>query len=138
VWPTVWRMSLTVCISYLATLPTAISADLTPPPPDAVAPVAEDIGTQFEARFGVFDHGVGSAERNTVDINGSIVTPRLQTRCTGICGLLSARFQLGGAANLASRTSFGDCACLTSSTISPSVISVSATTAFRPPRLNSM
>jgi transcriptional regulator of acetoin/glycerol metabolism len=40
---------------------------------------------------------------------------------------------------LAARSLAGTyCACLTSSTISPSVISVSATTALRPPRLNSM
>jgi hypothetical protein len=28
-------------------------------------------------RLGVFDHGVGSIEHNTFDINGAIVTPRL-------------------------------------------------------------
>jgi hypothetical protein len=105
VWPTVWGMSLTVCILYLATLPTAKSADLTPA--DAVAPVVGDIGTQFEARFGVFDHGVGSAERNTVDINGSIVTPRLKLGVSGYAAYFLPRFQLGGAANLAGRTSFG-------------------------------
>jgi Lipid A 3-O-deacylase (PagL) len=103
VWPTVWRLSLTVCISYLATLPIAKGADLTPPPPGAVA----DPGTQFEARFGVFDHGVGSAERNTVDINGSFVTPRLNLGIPGYGAYLLPRFQLGGAANLAGRTSFG-------------------------------
>jgi Lipid A 3-O-deacylase (PagL) len=100
-------MSLTVCISYLATLLTAKSANLTPPPPGAVAPVAGEIGTQLEARFGVFDHGVGSAERNTVDINGSIVTPRLKLGVSGYAAYFLPRFQLGGAANLAGRTSFG-------------------------------
>jgi lipid A 3-O-deacylase len=105
--PTIWRMSLAVCISYLATLPTAKGADLTPPPPGAVAPVVADTGTQFEARFGVFDHGVGSAERNTVDINGSFVTPRLNVGVPGYWAYLLPRFQLGGAANLAGRTSFG-------------------------------
>ena len=100
-------MSLTVCISYLATLLTAKSANLTPPPPGAVAPVAGEIGTQFEARFGVFDHGVGSTERNTVDINGSIVTPRLKLGVSGYAAYFLPRFQLGGAANLAGRTSFG-------------------------------
>jgi lipid A 3-O-deacylase len=105
--PTIWRLSLTICISYLATLPVAKSADLTPPPWGAVAPGVADTGTQFEARFGVFDHGVGSIERNTVDINGSFVTPRLNLDVPGYWAYLVPRFQLGGAANLAGRTSFG-------------------------------
>jgi hypothetical protein len=74
-----------------------------PQSPGAVA----DPGTQFEARFGLFEHGVGSAERNTVDINGSFVTPRLNLGIPGYWGYLIPRFQLGGAANLAGRTSFG-------------------------------
>jgi hypothetical protein len=63
--------------------------------------------SQLEAPFGVFDHGVGSAERNTVDINGSIVTPRLNVGAPGYWAYLLPRFQLGGAADLAGRTSFG-------------------------------
>jgi hypothetical protein len=57
-------------------------------------------GDGFEARFGVFDHGVG----NTVDINGSILTPRLNFGVPGYWAFLLPRFQLGGAVNLAGRT----------------------------------
>jgi len=63
-------------------------------------------GDHLEARFGAFDHGVGSAERNTVDINGSIVTPRLNVGAPGYWAYLLPRFQLGGAVNLAGRISF--------------------------------
>ena len=66
-----------------------------------------DPGNFFEARFGVFAHGIGSAEQGTVDLNGSVVTPRIVPGVTGVFSLVVPRVHLGGAVNLSDRTSFG-------------------------------
>ena len=101
-------MLLAVSILYPFTALTSHGADLSPPLLGTAVPiVVDDVGTHFEARMGVFDHGVGSAERNTVDINGSFVTPRLNVPATGYWAYFIPRLQLGGAANLEGRTSFG-------------------------------
>jgi lipid A 3-O-deacylase len=73
--------------------------------PTGPAPVL-DPANLFEARFGVFAHGVGSVEEGTVDLNGSIVTPRILPGVTGAWSFLVPRVHFGGAANLSDRTSF--------------------------------
>jgi hypothetical protein len=92
----------------------AKSADL-PPPTSAAAdtaivpvlPVSSYApGSQFEARFGLFADGIGSAEQGTADLNGSFLTPRLNVGAPGYLAYLLPRFQLGGAVNLSGRTSF--------------------------------
>ena len=112
-WSTVWIAALTTAFAYLAAVPSARSADLPAPGPVAIPATPVDLpastpgpGDYFEVRFGAFDHGVGSVERNTVDINGSILTPRLNVGVPGYWAYLLPRFQLGGAVNLAGRTSF--------------------------------
>ena len=105
---TIGRVLLAVCILYLATALIAKGADLPLPPPGASPPIFVDaVGTRFEARLGVFNHGVDSPEHNTIDINGSIVTPRLNFGIQGYGAYFLPRFQFGGAANLSGRTSFG-------------------------------
>jgi lipid A 3-O-deacylase len=73
--------------------------------PTGPAP-AVDPANFFEVRFGVFAHGVGSAEQGTVDLNGSIVTPRILPGVTGVFSVLVPRVHFGGAVNLSDRTSF--------------------------------
>jgi lipid A 3-O-deacylase len=97
-WSTVWIAALAAAFVYLAAAPSAKSEDLLAPTPTP--------GGQIEVRFGAFDHGVGSAEHNTVDINGSVLTPRLNLGVSGYWAYLLPRFQVGGAVNLAGRTSF--------------------------------
>jgi lipid A 3-O-deacylase len=63
-------------------------------------------GNQFEARFGAFAAGVGSAEQGTFDLNASLLTPRLNPGLQGYAAYLLPRLQFGGALNLAGRTSF--------------------------------
>lgn len=65
-----------------------------------------DPANRFEARFGVFAHGVGSVERNTVDINGEIVSPRLLPGVAGFWSYFVPRAHLGASGNLSGRTSF--------------------------------
>ncbi len=78
--------------------------------PVAVAPsgpgTIRDIGGFFGARFGVFAHGIGSVEQGTIDLNGSLVTPRILPGVTGWVSYLIPRIHVGGAANLSDRTSF--------------------------------
>jgi lipid A 3-O-deacylase len=74
--------------------------------PTGPAPLP-DSGNFFEARFGVFAHGIGSVEEGTVDLNGSVVTPRLVPGVTGAFGFVVPRVHFGGAVNLSDRTSFG-------------------------------
>lgn len=71
-----------------------------------LAPVATDPADSFEARLGVFAHGVGSVEQGTVDINGEVVSPRLSFGATGPWTFLIPRVHVGGSVNLGSRTSF--------------------------------
>jgi Lipid A 3-O-deacylase (PagL) len=110
-----WLAWSVACFVYLAADLNAKSADFpstapaVPAIPDQsalfVSP-AGGPGTQFEARFGLFYHGVGSNEHNTFDLNGSVLSPRLDLGVTGYWAYFLPRFQLGGAANLSGRTSF--------------------------------
>lgn len=64
-----------------------------------------DPANRFEARFGVFAHGVGGAEQNTVSLNGEVVTPRLFYATGSWWAYFVPRFHAGGFVNLAGRTS---------------------------------
>jgi hypothetical protein len=72
-----------------------------------LSPVPIDPANRFEVRAGVFAHGVGSVEKDTVDFNGSFVTPRLPLAVGDFWAFLVPRFEIGGAANFSGRTSFG-------------------------------
>ncbi|MBN8956387.1 MAG: hypothetical protein J0H17_07360 [Rhizobiales bacterium] len=72
-----------------------------------LSPVPIDPANRFEVRFGAFAHGVGSVERDTVDFNGSFVTPRLPIATNDFWAFIVPRFEIGGAANVSGRTSFG-------------------------------
>jgi len=88
----------------------AHAADISAPPsgaPWAVPVAITDPADRWEARFGVFAHGVGSVEQGTIDLNGSIVSPRLSFGATGWWTFLIPRVEVGGAWNLSNRTSFG-------------------------------
>jgi hypothetical protein len=63
-----------------------------------------DPADRWEARFGVFAHGIGSAESDTVDLNGEIATPRLPLGVTGFWSFLVPRIHFGGSLNLSGRT----------------------------------
>jgi hypothetical protein len=67
---------------------------------------ATDPGDRWEARFGVFAHGVGSVESGTVDLNGEFATPRLPLGVTGFWSYFVPRVHVGGSVNLSGRTSF--------------------------------
>lgn len=72
--------------------------------PAYVTPVVPlDPANRFEARFGAFAHGVGSAEHNTVDLNGEFLTPRLFAP-EGPWAFLVPRLGAGGLLNLNGRT----------------------------------
>jgi len=72
------------------------------------APSMTDPGAMWDVRFGVFAHGVTGVEAGTVDLNGSIVSPRLNLfGLTGPWVYLAPRFQLGGSWNLSGRTNVG-------------------------------
>jgi lipid A 3-O-deacylase len=110
---TVWIAALIAAFAYVAAVPSSRGADLPAPGPIATPTMPVDLpaptpgpGDQFEGRFGVFYHGFGSPEGNTVDLNSSILTPRLNVGAPGYWAYLLPRFQLGGAVNLAGRTSF--------------------------------
>jgi lipid A 3-O-deacylase len=110
---TVWIAALIAAFAYVAAVPSSRGADLPAPGPVATPTTPLDLpastpspGDQFEGRFGVFDHGVSSPEGHTVDINGSFLTPRLNVGVPGYWAYFLPRFQLGGAVNLARRTSF--------------------------------
>jgi opacity protein-like surface antigen len=84
----------------------AQAADLSMPVPSLTkpwAPPSVDPANRWEARFGVFAHGVGSVENGTVDLNGEFVSPRL-FYATGTWGFLVPRIALGGMLNLSGRT----------------------------------
>ena len=80
--------------------------------PDLVAPqfttptLASDSARHWEARFGVFAHGLGGREKGTVDLDGEVVSPRLFARHTGFWSWFIPRLHLGGSVNLSERTSF--------------------------------
>jgi hypothetical protein len=73
------------------------------PPPEANSPVAID-PYRYELRFGAFWHGVGSFEKNTVDLGGEIVSPRLPIGIGQWWAALVPRLHLGGSVNLSQRT----------------------------------
>jgi hypothetical protein len=108
-----WIAAVTGCVAYVAAALPGMSADL-PPLAGAAIPAGSldqpapmlGPGDRFEARFGPFYHGVGSSEKNTFDLNGSILTPRLNLGVPGYWAFFLPRFQLGGAVNLEGRTSF--------------------------------
>lgn len=81
-------------------MPAAVPA---PPPPQPSPP---NIGDSFEARFGAYAAGIGSAEKGTVDLNATLLSPRLNIGLPGYWANLLPRFRIGGAANLMGRTSF--------------------------------
>jgi len=106
-----WFSTL-VCLASLAAPVPADCADLptaapTQPPAPAL-PIVEfaEPGNQFEGRFGVFAAGIGSVEQGTFDLNGSLLTPRLNLGVPGYAAYALPRLQLGGAVNLEHRTSF--------------------------------
>jgi lipid A 3-O-deacylase len=108
----VWVAALIAAFAYVAAVPSSRGADLPAPGPVATPTTPVDLpastpgpGDQFEGRLGVFAHGVRSPEGHTVDINGSILTPRLNVGAPGYWANLLPRFQLGGAFNLEGRTS---------------------------------
>jgi lipid A 3-O-deacylase len=104
--------------ALLCAVPAANSADLPAPeapapepvPPAVYMPAAVEppvVGGQFEARFGVFDHGLGSAEHGTYDVAGAFVSPRLPNfGLPGYWAYLLPRFEIGGSYNTGGRTSF--------------------------------
>jgi lipid A 3-O-deacylase len=62
---------------------------------------------RWEARFGVFAHGLHQVERGTVSLNGEIVSPRLfQGSLTGFYSWFLPRIHAGGSVNLGGRTSY--------------------------------
>jgi hypothetical protein len=100
-----------------AALAPAQAADFPPPPPMEPAPVPPVAynpvpvppyvpGNQFEARLGPYAAGIGSAEQGTFDINGSILTPRLNLGLPGYWAYALPRLRVGGAVNVDGRTSF--------------------------------
>lgn len=99
------RAALLCAAATLLVGASAKAADLWAP--TGPSTIAIDPANMFEARFGVFAHGVGSVEEGTVDLNGSIVTPRIIPGVTGVFAFLIPRVHFGGAANLGNRTSFG-------------------------------
>jgi hypothetical protein len=107
---TVWMAALAATIACSAAVPPAKSDETAPSPPPVPVDASVfkgDPGNQFEARFGAFAHGVGSVERDTYDINGSFLTPRMKVGVTGYWAYFLPRFRVGGAVNLQGRTSFG-------------------------------
>ncbi len=63
-------------------------------------------GNGYDVRMGVFYHGYGSREQDTLDVNASFLTPRLNLGLPGYLAYALPRLQFGGAANLDGRTSF--------------------------------
>lgn len=78
-----------------------------PPRSPPVLAAASDPVNSFEARLGVFAHGIGGVERGTYDLNGEVVSPRLgSVSQAGLWSFLIPRVHLGGSLNLGNRTSF--------------------------------
>jgi len=88
---------------------TAQAADLVYPgaPPAGTAWFYPDPVDRWEARFGVFAHGLMQVERGTVGLNGEVVTPRLFAgSLTGVAAWFLPRIHVGGSVNLGGRTSY--------------------------------
>jgi hypothetical protein len=95
---------LLLVLGGLAAALPARAADLAVTPPvglsSGLAPAPYD---RFEARFGAFAHGTGSAEQGTISLNAEIVTPRLYG-VDGFWAFLVPRVHAGGFVNLSGRT----------------------------------
>jgi hypothetical protein len=80
-----------------------------PPPPPALAAVAVPAlydPTRWEVRFGGFMHGVGSAEKDTWDVNGEIVLPQFFGKDPlGWWSFLLPRLHAGANVNTGGKTS---------------------------------
>lgn len=76
---------------------------VSPAAPWATPVVVADPANRWEARFGVFAHGVGSVEQGTVALNGEFATPRLFW-AAGPWAFLVPRLHAGGFVNLSGRT----------------------------------
>jgi hypothetical protein len=74
------------------------------PAPWAAEALLDDPANHFEARFGVFAHGVGGNERNTVALNGEIVSPRLFNAGNAWWAPAIPRIHAGGFVNVQGRT----------------------------------
>jgi lipid A 3-O-deacylase len=75
-----------------------------PVSPWGVAPF--DPVNRWEARFGVFAHGLNGAESDTVSLQGEVVSPRLFPSDGGFWSWAVPRFHVGGSVNLSGRTDF--------------------------------
>ena len=63
---------------------------------------------RWEARFGVFTHGVAQVEHGTFSLNGEFVSPRLfGSTATGFASWFLPRVHIGGSVNLSGLTSYG-------------------------------
>lgn len=81
----------------------AVAADVQAP--SLVGVGQKDPADSFEVRFGAFAHGVGSIEKNTLDLNAELVSPRL-FRIEGLLSAFIPRLHAGGNLNVSGRTSF--------------------------------
>jgi lipid A 3-O-deacylase len=68
--------------------------------------LADDPANHWEARFGVFAHGLGGQETGTLDLNAEFVSPRLLQGYSGFWSWFIPRLHAGGSVNLSGRTSF--------------------------------
>jgi hypothetical protein len=97
-----WPLAVLMLVGV--NLASAHAADLSVPLNSPFAPPGvADPANRWEARFGVFAHGVGSVEQGTVDLNGEFVSPRL-FYATGSWGFLVPRVALGGFLNVSGKT----------------------------------
>ena len=96
-------VALTALIGGTATSLHAADIVTAPPGSSWYSEPTADFASRFEARFGVFAHGVGSVEQGTVALNGELVTPRV-VNVSGPWAFLVPRFGLGGYVNLSGRT----------------------------------
>jgi lipid A 3-O-deacylase len=72
--------------------------------PTPTAPMLIPSGAEF--RFGGFGHGLGSVEKNTVDLNGEFVLPRFPFGQGEWWSILIPRANVGITVNLDGRTSY--------------------------------
>ena len=70
----VW-LSTFVCVADLAASGPVHCADMSLALPPLIGREFREPGNQFEARFGAFAAGVGSAEQDTFYVNASLLTP---------------------------------------------------------------
>jgi opacity protein-like surface antigen len=94
-------MALLLGMTSAARAADVVTAALPSMPWAQPAPI--DAANRIEARFGVFAHGVGTAEEGTVALNGELVSPRIFT-VSGPWAFLVPRFNIGGYVNLGGRT----------------------------------